>query len=114
MPRLETFELQIKTGAQAGGDTPQYSINGFTLEFDEVDGSAAPGETLTVKAAPQSYPHSLLLMGPEEGEWNIEGITATYYCAGDEPYVMRLGPITLDDHSDLNIWYERPPKTIDV
>lgn len=114
MPRLETLELQIKTGAQGGGTTPQYSINGFTLEFDEVEGGVGPGETLTAKAAPQSYPHSLLLIGPEEGQWEIEGITATYYCAGDEPYVVRFGSVTLDDRSDLNIWHERPPRTIDV
>jgi hypothetical protein len=114
MPRLETFELQIQTGAQGLPEPPQYSINGFTLDFDEAEGGAGPGQTLHAKAAPQSYPHSLLLLGPAEGAWSIESITATYHCAGEEPYVMRLGPVTLDDRSDLSIWYERPPRTIDV
>lgn len=114
MPRLETFDLEITTGAQGVADTPQYSINGFALAFDETAGSAGAGQTLHVKAAPQSYPHSLLLIGPEEGTWEIAGIRATYHCAGEEPYVVRLGPVSLDDHSDLNIWHERPPRTIDV
>ena len=114
MPRLETFELQRHTGGQGLRETPQYSINGFTLAFDEIDGSNDAGQTLRAKAAPQSYPHSLVLVGPEEGAWEIEGITATYHCAGEEPYVLRFGPVMLDDHSDLNIWHERPPRTIDV
>ena len=114
MPRLETFELQIQTGDQGLPETPKYSINGFTLDSDEAEGGVCPGESLHVKAAPQSYPHSLVLIGPEAGAWSIDSITATYYCSGEEPYVLRLGPVTLDDHSDLSIWYERPPRTIDV
>jgi hypothetical protein len=114
MPRLDTFELQIRTGEHGLAEPPRYSINGFPLEFDEVEGGTGPGETARVVAAPQSYPHSLLLLGPQEGAWDIAGMTATFYCMGEEPYVLRFSPVTLDDRSDLNIWRERPIRTIEV
>jgi hypothetical protein len=93
---------------------PRYSINGFKLDFDELNGGTGPGETLEALGRPESFPHSLHLTGPQNGTWEIEGIEATYECMGLEPYTVRLGAITLDDESDLNIWHERPAKVIDV
>lgn len=116
MPKLDTFTLEIKTGERAGPDTPMFNINGFPLEFDEVEGSTEPGEVLKATGNPYSFPHALALMGPDEGAepWDIESIRATYHCANLEPYTVRLGSVTLDDESNLNIWYEPPPPTFDV
>lgn len=114
MPRLDTFHLKIHTGNAGLPGAPKYAINGFPLEFDKVQGSAGPGEVLELTGHPQSFPHSLLLSGPEEGQWEIAGVEATYHCANETPYTLRLGPVTLDTHSDLNLWYPRPPKVIDV
>jgi hypothetical protein len=114
MPRLETFSLEIRTGENRGPDRPKYGINGFPLEFDKYEGGTGSGETLRVMGSPQSFPHALTLGGPEEGQWDIESIKATYHCAGQEPYSVQLGAVTLDDETDLNIWYERPAPVFDV
>lgn len=116
MPKLETFQIEVTTGARRGPDTVRFNINGFPLGFDSVDGSTASGETLTAVGSPGSFPHTLTLAGPEEGSepWDIEGVTLTYECMGDHPYTVRLGAVTLDDESDLNIWHEKPAPVFDV
>ena len=114
MPRLDTFQLTLHTGEAGPGTPPKYTINGFPLDFDEYEGGTGPGETLQAVAHPQSFPHTLILSGPEEGNWEIEGAEITYHCDGDAPYSLTLGAVTLDDHADLNLWYAKPPKVFDV
>lgn len=116
MPRLDSFTLEIKTGDARGPEHPQFSINGFPLDFDESEGSTDAGATLRATGGPRSFPHSLVLKGPDEGadDWRIESIAATYYCDGVEPYTVRMGEVALDDNADLNIWHEPPPITYDV
>lgn len=116
MPKLDNFTLEIKTGEHAGPAVPTFAINGFPLEFDTLDGSAESGGTLTVTGAPSSFPHSLVLVGPQNGEatWDIESITATYECAQLDPYTVRMGAIVLNDDSNLNIWHEPPLPVFDV
>lgn len=114
MPRLDTFQLILETGDQGPGGVPKYTINGFPLEFDEQTGGTGPGETLEAVGHPQSFPHTLVLSGPEEGDWEIRGGEIRYRCDGEDPYTIKLGAVTLDDHADLNLWYARPPKVFDV
>ncbi len=116
MPKLETFTVEIRTGDKPGPERPRFNINGFPLDFDEVEGSTGPGQLLTAKGSPGSFPHALTLSGPEEGSgpWEIEGLRLQYTCAGDQPYTVRLGAVTLDDNSDLNIWHEKPTPVFDV
>jgi hypothetical protein len=114
MPRIESFALRIRTGERGLEETPSYTINGFTLPFDSTDGSTVPGGVLEASAHPQSFPHTLTLVGPSEGAWDIEGIEAEYFLDGEESYTVRLGPVTLDDHADLRLWYPRPAAVIDV
>ncbi len=116
MPKLNTFTLEIKTGAQSGPSTPGFAINGFPLEFDTLDGSAEAGATLKATGEPSSFPHSLVLVGPENGQpaWDIESITAIYDCAQLDPYVVHMGAVTLDDDSNLNIWHDPPLPVFDV
>ena len=108
MPRLDSFSLDIKTGKQGGPARVQYGINGFPLDFDDSEGGTGSGESIRVSGNPQSFPHMLTLRGPDEGQWDIESVDITYHCSGEEPYSIRLGAVTLDDNSDLNIWHERP------
>jgi hypothetical protein len=114
MPRLETFYLKLKTGERGLPGPPQYVINGFPLDFDEVSGSTEPGGVLEATAHPQSFPHSLVLRGPKQGVWDIEGLEITYHVAGREPYSVKLGGVELDEESDLNLWYEPPARVFDV
>lgn len=114
MPRLESFRLKIKTGEKSFDGPLKYSINGFPLDFEEVQGGTGAGETAEVMGEPQSFPHTLQLIGPESGEWEIETIEATYHCQAEPPYSVHFGKVVLDDSSDLNIWHPRPPKVVDV
>jgi len=114
MARLETFSLVIRTGGRGLDETPAYTINGFTLPFDQVDGSARAGGVLEATGHPQSFPHGLTLVGPSEGAWDIEGIEATYELDGEAPYTVRLGAVTLDGQTELRLWYPRPAEVIDV
>jgi len=114
MPRLETFSMKVATGERGLGVTPKFAINGFPLDFDDVQGGFGPGETAELKASPQSFPHSLVLVGPDEGAWDVRDILITYHCAGAQPYSVRLGSVTLEDDTDLNIWHQRPARVLDV
>jgi hypothetical protein len=116
MPKLTQFKLEIKTGNSPGPESPQFSINGFPLEFDETEGSTEAGETLTAIGSPNSFPHSLVLIGPENGSpnWDIESVLAIYECDKMDPYEVRMGAISLDDNANLNVWHEPPLPTFDV
>ncbi len=116
MPKLDSFTLEIKTGAKAGPEIPSFAINGFPLEFDSAEGNTQPGETIVLTGSPNSYPHSLVVIGPQNGQpaWDIESITATYDCSLMEPYTIRMGAVTLDDESNLNFWNEPPLPVFDV
>lgn len=114
MPRLNTFDVVVKTGGHGPGVQPKWSINGFVVGFDQFKGGTGPGEIFAGTGNPGSFPHTLLLCGPENGDWDIEEVKVTYYPQGEEPYSVRLGPVRLDSESDLNIWYERPQPVFDV
>lgn len=115
MPKLDSFTLEIKTGARPGPARPMFNINGFPLDFEELSGSATPGETLKAVGNVFSFPHALALIGPSGGEpWDIESVRATYQVANAEPYTVMMGAVTLDDESNLNIWHEPPPPAFDV
>ena len=115
MPKLNAFTIEIQTGESEGPEQPQYSINGFPLDFDEMEGGSGAGEKLTASGAPQSFPHTLLLRGPEQGHWDIQSVRVT--CEGgraDEPSKVQLGAVTLDNESDLKIGQEPPRPVVDV
>lgn len=114
MPRLESFQIRVKTGERGPNRMPRYVINGFTLEFDEFSGGFGPGETFEATGTPDSFPHTLALCGPDEGEWDIEEVTITYFPFGEEPYTLRFGSLTLNSDGDLNIWRTRPQPVFDV
>lgn len=114
MPRLQCFDLTVKTGEHGCDRQPAFVINGFELEFDNADGSYETGGTLICKGSPDSFPHSLHLTGPNEGVWDIDELEITYYPYGEEPYTLRFAPISIDSESDLNIWHKKPSAVWDV
>jgi len=114
MPKLNNFEITIKTGESGGPYPPTWVINGFPIAFEEFKGGTGPGETLQAAADPQSFPHTLLLRGPENGVWELDEVKVTYFPQGEDPYTVRMGKVLLDDKSDLNIWHERPQPVFDV
>jgi len=114
MPKLNSFDVTIKTGDKGAGVAPKWSINGFIVDFEQSKGGTSAGETFHGIASPGSFPHTLLICGPESGIWNIDETRITFYPHGEEPYTVRLGAATLDEESDLNIWIERPQAVFDV
>jgi len=114
MPRLDTFEITIRTGERGRATTPTWAINGFDVEFEQTEGGAGPGEIFKASGNAGSFPHTLLLRGPDDGPWDIEEADITYYVNGELPYTVKLGAVTLDDDADLNIWYDRPQPVLDV
>ncbi len=116
MPKLDAFTLEITTGKRSGPEKPGFNINGFPLDFDDIDGGTGSGESFCAKGSPQSFPHALALIGPAEGQepWDIESATVTYHCSGMDEYTVHLGAVELDDESNLNIWHEPPLPTFDV
>ncbi len=114
MPRLNSFQVQIKTGLRPGPEAPKFKINGFALDFNDCNGHPGSGTLFSATGFPQSVAHSLVLCGPEEGHWDIEETTVTYQLAGEPPYTVRLGPVTLDHETDMNLWQDRPLPALDV
>ena len=108
MPRIDTFDITIITGERGRSTTPTWLINGFEVEFDNVEGGVGPGETFKATGNPYSFPHALLIRGPEKDSWDIAGATITYYPTDKSPYTVKLGAVTVDADADLNIWYEQP------
>ena len=121
MPRLDMLQLTIKVGERGLESKPRYAINGIELDFDEVKGGSGPHETLELTGKPGRFLRSMALIGPDEGYWDIKEIRATYDVAtadydasGSGPYTLRLGAVTLDAETKLNLWYERPPQLLEV
>ena len=55
----------------------------------------------------------IVFQGPD-GECIPRTGVVEYRCDGEAPYTVKLGAVTLDDHADLNLWYAKPPKVLDV
>lgn len=114
MPKLNTFDIRIKTGAQGRTDAPGFIINGFPCDFENAQGGTGAGEVFEAVGAPGSFAHALLLSGPKEGVWQIEETSVTYHLMGEPDYTIRFGPATLDANSDMNLWQAPPAETFDV
>lgn len=114
MAKLEKLELTILTGERSLDRDPVYAINGYELDFEEVSGGRGSRETMKLVGSPKSFPHSLTLTGPVDGYWDIETIEVTYHVSDGGPYKVRLGAVTLDRETSLDLWYDRPVQLLDV
>ncbi len=114
MPRLNTFKVTVETGDTGTPGPVKFSINNHTLPFEDTQGGTAPGETFEGRFEVNSYAHSLTLVGPEEGRWDIRRITVDYDCDHTEPYTVNFGAVTLDDTNQVNIWQDPPLPAFEV
>ena len=114
MPKLKSFNVIIETGDSGIEEKIQFSVNGFKVPLDNVTGSSQPGKTMEAGYEINSFPHSLTLVGPEKGKWNIKKMCVEYHVENEEPYSISFGEITLDETNEVNIWQEPPMPTIDV
>ena len=114
MPRLNNFKLTIQTGDPGTLGPVLFSINNHQVPLEDVKGGANKGETLEGGFQVNSFAHSLTLVGPEEGSWNIKSIRVDYHCENTDPYFVTFGEVTLDDKTEVNIWQDPPLPTFDV
>ncbi len=91
-----------------------FNFNNHQLKFEDVTGSAESGKFFEGKFEVNSFAHSLTLIGPQSGKWEIEKITVEYECENEKPYTVQFGTVTLDEATEVNIWQDPPALVFDV
>ena len=113
MPLVKTVKVEITT-ARRDVDWPvMLEFNGHQLPFDTVD-EVDESHVFRGGFTPNSFAHSVLIVGPETGEWEISGLQVTYDPMGHDPYTVHFGEITLDSETSLDIWQDPPLPTFEV
>jgi len=114
VPKLNKFKIEVETG-EVGTEGPvRFCINNHTLPLDNPQGGVGPGETFTGEFEVRSFAHSMTLVGPEKGEWNIKKIKVDFDCENVEPYSALMGEVALDSTTEVNIWRDPPLPVWDV
>jgi membrane-bound inhibitor of C-type lysozyme len=114
MPRVNTFKVTVQTGEQGISEPVQFNFNNHKLPFENVVGSAEAGNMFEGGYEVNSFAHSLTLVGPESGKWEIEKISVEYACENEKPYTVNFGAVTLDETTEVNIWQDPPVLAFDV
>ena len=91
-----------------------FNFNNHKLPFDNATGSAEPGMLFEGSFDVNSFAHSLTLVGPESGKWEIEKISVEYDCENEKPYTVHFGKVNLDETTEVNIWQDLPVPAFDV
>ena len=114
MPKLNTFKIKIDTG-EMGTELPvSFNVNNHKITFEDMEGGVGPGQTFESGYEIRSFAHSLTLVGPEQGKWKIDCIRMDFDCENTKPYSILLGPVELDESTEVNIWRDPPLPTWDV
>ena len=114
MAKLNKFLIKIETGDQGIAEPVKFSINGFPVAFENGVGGTASGQVFEASYEVNSFPHSLALIGPEKGTWDIKKIFMEYNCQDAKPYSITFGEVTLDETLEVDIWKEPPLPSFDV
>ena len=114
MPRINTFKVKVHTGQQGMSEPVHFNFNNHKLPFDNATGSAEPGMLFEGSFDVNSFAHSLTLVGPESGKWEIEKISVEYDCENEKPYTVHFGKVNLDETTEVNIWQDLPVPAFDV
>ena len=114
MPRVNTFKVKVQTGQQGMSEPVHFNFNNHKLPFDNATGSAEPGMLFEGSFDVNSFAHSLTLVGPESGKWEIEKISVEYDCENEKPYTVHFGKVNLDETTEVNIWQDLPVPAFDV
>ena len=114
MPKLNKFKIKIETGDPGTSGPVMFNINNNVLPLENVSGGAESGQVLEGGYEICSFAHSLTLVGPEKGQWNIKKMTVHYENENMEPYTVAFGEVTLDETTEVNIWKDPPLPVFDV
>ena len=114
MPKLNQFQIKIETGELGLDESVHFAINGFKIPFENGNGGTGPGQNFEASFEVNSHPHSLTLVGPDKGKWNIKKMSLQFDVDGVEPYSLTFGEVTLDETTEANIWQDPPLPAFDV
>ncbi|MFT7622936.1 MAG: hypothetical protein ACI9WU_002111 [Myxococcota bacterium] len=115
MPRIDDVEVRISTGARGIEGPPVLVFNGHLIPVRVEEGGTGSGEHFVGVARPNSFAHSVQILGPEPGTeaWDIEKMEIVYRAPGEE-WTVRWGAVSVDDDANVDIWDEPPLPTWDV
>ena len=114
MPRLISFGVKITTGEHGHEEAVRCCINGHTMALTNTDGHTGPGGFFTGDFTVNSFVHSLTILGPDEGQWEISEIEVSYECADTDLYTAKFGAVALDESNEVNIWTDPTPNVFYV
>jgi hypothetical protein len=114
MPKLNRFNIRIETGDRGTPGPVLFNINNHVLPFENAEGGTAPGEVFSGGFEINSFAHTLALVGPKEGAWQIRAMTVDFVCESAPPYSVRFGAVTLDETTEVNLWQDPPIPAFDV
>ena len=114
MPKVNRFKVKVQTGPQGMSEPVHFNFNNHKLEFENVIGSAESGKSFEGDFEVNGFAHSLTLVGPQSGKWEVEKIFVEYDCENEKPYIVQFGSVTLDDTTEVNIWQDPPVPAFDV
>jgi len=112
MPRVETIRLVITTGKTGHGSDVQIKFNGHQIPLVKQSGGTGPGQTYEGTFDVGSVCHSCTLLGPEQGEWHVQKVVASF--EGAETRKNEFGEKVLKAGEELNVWDPPPPPAFDV
>ena len=108
MQKFDTVRFEIVTGASGSSSPPRMRFNGFELELECEAGGTAIGETYRGKFDVASVPHSVELLGPQDGEaWDLSSVRVDY--VGPVLTKREFGPLQLAVGEVLDVWTEEAP-----
>ena len=114
MPRVHSFKVRIETGAQGTAGLVQFNFNSHTMPFETITGSTESGAVFEGRFVVDSFCHSLTLVGPDSGTWDIDAMTVEFECDEMEPYSVHYGAVSLDEATEVNLWRPAPAPIFDV
>ena len=112
--KIDRIHLRVRTGDQALAGPVRLAFNGHVLGLEPLAGGTGPGETFEGTIAPMSVAHTVHLVGPDAGSWDIQGVELRFQPAAGDPWEVMLGPIELTAEQSLDLWYPPPLPTFEV
>ena len=111
--KILRLSLELKTGENGRTDLPQIEFNGHLISLSGVEGNCQSGATLTGFIRPGSVAHTIRLVGPEQGAWDISSMRIDY--EGETgSWTVDFVSFALDDETSADIFELPPLPTWDV
>ena len=105
--KIMRLSLELKTGAQGRPDLPQIEFNGHLISLSGVSGGSESEQTLVGYIRPGSVAHTIRLVGPTNGSWDIDALQIAYEGETGN-WTVEFSSFSLDDETSADI-FELPP-----